>query len=191
MLLETVLIVTASQQSQTSLLQLLKDFEKTTVDFASNGAEARRIFSERDYDLVIVNTPLPDEFGDLLASDIAEDTLSGVLILVRNEMEYEIEHKLSNTAVFVLGKPLSRILFSKAVRLLNATKIRMSGVKKENIKLQKKIEDIRIINRAKYILIEYLSMTEPQAHRYLERQAMDLRLTKIEVAKHILSTYEH
>lgn len=189
--METVLIVTASQQSQTSLLQLLKDFEKTTVDFASNGAEARRMFSERDYDLVIVNAPLPDEFGDMLASDISEDTSSGVLLLVRNEVEYETEHKLSNTAVFVLGKPLSRPLFFKAVRLLEATKIRMSGIKKENIKLQKKIEDIRIINRAKYILIEYLSMTEPQAHRYLERQAMDLRLTKIEVAKHILSTYEH
>lgn len=146
---------------------------------------------ERDYDFVLVNAPLPDEFGDMLASDIAENTSLGVLLLVRNEIEYEIEHKLSNTAVFVLGKPLSRTLFFKAVRLLEATKIRMSGIKKENIKLQKKIEDIRIINRAKYILIEYLSMTEPQAHRYLERQAMDLRLTKIEVAKHILSTYEH
>lgn len=189
--METVLIVTATQQSQTSLHQLLKDFEKTSVDFASGGAEARRMFSEREYDLVIVNTPLRDEFGDMLASDIAEDTSAGVLLLVRNEIELEIEHKLAGTGVFVLGKPLSRQFFLKAVRLLEATKIRMSGIKKENIKLQKKIEDIRTINRAKYVLIECLSMTEPQAHRYLERQAMDLRLTKIEVAKHILSTYEH
>ena len=51
-------------------------------------------------------------------------------------------------------------------------------------------DDIRIINRAKYILMEYLSMTEPQAHKYLEKQAMDMRLTKIEVAENLLSTYD-
>ena len=82
-------------------------------------------------------------------------------------------------------------MFSKAVRLTEAMRNRLGGVKKENVKLRKKIDDIRIINRAKCILMEYLSMTEPQAHKYLERQAMDLRITKIEVAKRLLSTYEN
>lgn len=79
----------------------------------------------------------------------------------------------------------------KSIKLLEATKHRLEGVRKENIKLQKKIEDIRTINRAKYVLMEYLSMSEPQSHRYLERQAMDQRITKVEVAKRILSTYEN
>ena len=59
------------------------------------------------------------------------------------------------------------------------------------MRLKKQIDDIRLINRAKYILMEYLSMTEAQAHRYLEKQAMDMRITKAEVAKSILSTYEN
>ena len=67
----------------------------------------------------------------------------------------------------------------------------LGGVQKENVRLKKQIDDIRLINRAKYILMEYLSMTEAQAHRYLEKQAMDMRITKAEVAKSILSTYEN
>ena len=37
---------------------------------------------------------------------------------------------------------------------------------------------------------EYLQMSEPQAHRYLEKQAMDMRLTRAEVARSVLQTYE-
>lgn len=189
--MDTVLIAAASQQSQTSLLQLLKAIGNPSVDFTSSGTETRRQAAMREYDLILVNAPLPDEFGDNLAADMAQTTSAGVLLLVRNEIEFEVESKVLQSGVFVLPKPLSKLMFIKAMHLLEATKIRMSGIKMENIKLQKKIEDIRTINRAKYVLIEYLSMTEPQAHKYLERQAMDLRLTKIEVAKRILSTYEH
>ena len=52
------------------------------------------------------------------------------------------------------------------------------------------MNEVRIINRAKCCLIEYLKMTEPQAHRYIEKQAMDLRQTKREIAESILKTYE-
>lgn len=52
-------------------------------------------------------------------------------------------------------------------------------------------EDIKIINRAKQVLITRLSMSEPEAHRYIEKRAMDMRLTKRAVAESILKTYEY
>jgi AmiR/NasT family two-component response regulator len=58
------------------------------------------------------------------------------------------------------------------------------------VQLQLKIEEIRLVNRAKAILIQYLKMTEQEAHKYIEKQAMDLRITKREVATSILNTYE-
>ena len=60
----------------------------------------------------------------------------------------------------------------------------------ENNKLQKKIEEIRIVDRAKLVLVQVLSMTEPQAHRYIEKQAMDMRQSRTTVAENILKTYE-
>ncbi|MEI6100274.1 MAG: ANTAR domain-containing protein [Eubacteriales bacterium] len=51
-------------------------------------------------------------------------------------------------------------------------------------------EEEEIINRAKTTLMEYLGFTEPQAHRYIEKHAMDMRVTKIEIAINILKIYE-
>lgn len=51
-------------------------------------------------------------------------------------------------------------------------------------------EEEEIITRAKNTLMEYLGFTEPQAHRYIEKHAMDMRVTKIEIARNILKIYE-
>ena len=49
---------------------------------------------------------------------------------------------------------------------------------------------MKIINRAKFTLMQCLTMSEEQAHRYLEKQAMDMRISKLDVARRVLSTYE-
>lgn len=189
--MDCVLLVSKSEKGTDSLLGLLREVSNPTVDVVKSGAEARRMLLEKNYDFVFINTPLTDEFGDGLSVYVTENTHAGVILLVKAEIEEEAEIKTEDYGVFVLPKPLSKHLMFKAIRLLEATKRRLEGVQRENIKLQKKIEDIRIINRAKYVLMEYLSMSEPQSHRYLERQAMDQRITKVEVAKRILSTYEN
>lgn len=65
-----------------------------------------------------------------------------------------------------------------------------SGLQK-NPTGKKSADEIRLIERAKEVLIEYLKMTEAQAHRYIEKQAMDMRITRREVAESIIKTYEH
>ena len=60
----------------------------------------------------------------------------------------------------------------------------------ENIRLQKKIDEIRIVDRAKLVLIQVLKMTEPQAQHYIEKQSMDLRQSRLVTAENILRTYE-
>ena len=54
----------------------------------------------------------------------------------------------------------------------------------------RKLEDLRLVSRAKLILIQNMSFTEEQAHHYIERRAMDSRRTRAEVALDILKTYE-
>ncbi|MBP5753857.1 MAG: ANTAR domain-containing protein, partial [Treponema sp.] len=49
---------------------------------------------------------------------------------------------------------------------------------------------IRIVDRAKLILIQVLKMTESQAQHYIEKQSMDLRQTRLTTAENILRTYE-
>lgn len=57
--------------------------------------------------------------------------------------------------------------------------------------VEDKIQEIRLVNKAKWALIQCLGMTEEEAHRHIEKRAMDERLTRREVANRILSTYSH
>ena len=79
------------------------------------------------------------------------------------------------------------------MKIINAYIIhrrRYNFILKENEKLKKTISDIKLIDRAKITLVEYLNMSEDESHKYIEKQAMDLRITKVEVAKNILKIYE-
>ena len=71
-----------------------------------------------------------------------------------------------------------------------ASRKRVSYLENENLRLQKKIDEIRLVDRAKCILIQYLQMTEAQAHKYIEKQAMNLRQSRLQTAESILKTYE-
>jgi response regulator NasT len=61
----------------------------------------------------------------------------------------------------------------------------------ENAQLKQKIEDIRVIDRAKCILISSMKMSEQESHRYIEKQAMDMRSSRRIVAEGILKRYEN
>ena len=66
----------------------------------------------------------------------------------------------------------------------------MRQMQEKQATVEEKIEEIRLVNRAKWLLIECLSMTETEAHRYIEKQAMDARISKREVAENIIKTYK-
>lgn len=186
-----VLIASSTDKGKDFLTQFLKAHDISEITTAKSGSEARRILNEKYFDLVVINAPLLDESGEELALMVTEISMSGVIIIVKSEMADDVSAKVENYGVFVISKPISRQLFSQSLRLIAASQRRMLGLKKENVKLQKKIEEIRLVDRAKCALIQYLKLTEPQAHRYIEKQAMDRRITRGEVAESILNTYEY
>ena len=91
--------------------------------------------------------------------------------------------------ILTVSKPLARQVLYEAVNLLVAAGYRYKKVKIKNEKLTAKMAEIRIVNRAKWILIENLGLSEEEAHRVIEKQAMDERQSKREVAETIIHTY--
>ena len=188
---ESVLVVSAFDKGHAFIGGLLEPGAYAPVAAARSGGEARRMLGEGDYDFVVVDTPLPDEFGDELAVFAVEQSGAGVLLIVRGELYEGTSAKAEELGVLTLSKPLSAPLFHAAFRLLSAARVRMRRYASENRRLRIKLEEIKLVSRAKYLLIERLGMSEQQAHRYIEKQAMDLRETKREVAESILKTYEY
>ncbi|MDO5558894.1 MAG: ANTAR domain-containing protein [Oscillospiraceae bacterium] len=188
--MERTLLVSGSSQALSLLSDLIKCYGCEQILTSSSGSEARRLINRTDFDLIIISTPLPDEFGKDFAITCADKTNAGILLICKSDYSDELSDLLSAYGVCVLGKPLNKTLFFHSIKLLQSTRARMMTVMNEYNKLQTKIEETRIISRAKCVLIQYLKLTEPQAHRYIEKQAMDSRQSKVEVAQRILKTYE-
>ncbi len=189
--MDSALLVSFSEKSTALLTNILNEASVCDITTVSNAGEARRLLIERDFDLCVINTPLPDEFGGNLALNIAAKGITEVILIVKSEHFDEISEKVENYGVITIAKPISRALLWNAIKLAQATHKKVQAVQSENKKLIQKIEDIRIIDRAKCILISHLSMTEREAHRYIEKQAMDMRISRREVAEKILRTYEN
>ena len=188
--MERILLVSATEKSRTMLSQFLTSCGvQAQLAPASSGAEARRMLVDGLFDLILVNTPLPDEFGTELALDLSGGT-AGVLLLVKNDYFDQVCYKVEREGVLTVGKPSSRQTLYGAVKLAAAMSARLAKMERKNKTLQEKMADIRTVNRAKWLLIENLNMTERDAHYYIEKQAMDMRLSRHEVAENIIRTYD-
>ena len=185
----SVLIVSASDKFTDAITGMLPESKYRPVKFASSVSEARRELLERAYDVVIVNAPLPDEFGTRFAVDICQSGGAGVMLFVKSEHFSEISDKAGEYGVMVLSRPTSPAIVSQSLALICATRERIRRVEQKAQTMEEKMEEIRLVNRAKWILIDQLKMSEPDAHRYIEKTAMDRCVTKRAVAQSIIRTY--
>lgn len=186
---KSILLVSSSEKGNESIRELLSSDDLMNVRTLPTASEARRALMESSFDVIIVNAPLSDEFGLDFAVSLTQTTQSGILLLVKNNIFEQVCDKVTPSGVITVAKPITRTLFRQATAMLIAAENRFQRLQSENEKLQVKIEEIRLVDRAKLILVERLNMSETQAHRYIEKQAMDMRITKKEVASGILKMY--
>ena len=189
----SVLIVSASEKFNSALEPLLPVTTFLPLKMVGSIAEAQRQLLDRSYDIIIINTPLPDDFGRKFAVDAVGDKGERgtvVLLCVKSELYAEIYEKVVDYGIFILRKPISMQMMVQALDWMCAVRERLGRLEKKKISLEDKMAEIRIVNRAKWALIEICQMTEDNAHRYIEKQAMDRCITKREAAEEILKTYK-
>lgn len=148
------------------------------------------MMTDGSFAFVVVNAPLTDETGLELAMELTGSTLCAVVLLVKNELMSMVYQPATEAGVLVVGKPLMPQWFQQTVQVASATRSRMLLLSRENEKLTRKLEELRVIDRAKCLLIERTRVTEAEAHRAIEKEAMDERLPRVMVARKILERYE-
>jgi len=189
--LSRILIVSSTGKGHMAFRALLKESDVHSDIAASfSCSEARRLVGELEFDIVIINTPLPDESGIELSSFITEQTLSSVLLVVSENKVMEVTEKVQRNGVIVIGRPVHQSFFYQSIILASSLRQRLSGMKKENSNLRAKLEEIKLVDKAKCSLVQYLGLDEERAHHYVEKMAMDQRRNKSEVARAILKTYQ-
>lgn len=182
-----VLLVSASEPFNRSLRALLPEGMFSPVVTVGSEGAARRLLLERRFDLLLINAPLPDAMGTRLAHTAAESDM-GILLFVKGEQYDGVSLEMLRHGVLTLAKPATQHAVTQALRLLCASRERLRRMEKRTETLERKMEEVRLVSRAKWVLIARYAMTEEEAHRYIEKQAMDRCITKRELAEEILST---
>ena len=182
----SVLSVAAAEKFHTSLRELLPAGRYDPVHSAFDAAEARRRILESRYDIIVISAPLRDEFGTHLAQHFAENSGAGILLLVKPEYYSDVSAQVTPLGVLTLAKPTSPQLMLQCMGLLCGTRERLRRMEQKSASIEDKMAEIRLVNRAKWTLIEKQGMSEQDAHRYIEKQAMDRCVSKRVVAEEIL-----
>ena len=188
--LYSVLIVSANENFNSAISDLLPESQYEPIHKVSSVSAAKRAIAERPFDFIFVNSPLPDEPGTRFAIDVCTSRNSVVLIFVRGEINMEVHDKVAEYGVFTLPKPTPKPTMLQALNWMISARERLRRFEKKTLSIEEKMEEIRTVNRAKWILISEFQMSEPDAHRHIEKTAMDRCISKKEVADEIIRNHE-
>lgn len=187
---DSILLAGSTDKSRALLTSLVPPGMFADVRVCGSGAETRRALAEREWSAVVVNAPLADESGLDLTMELAHQSASGVVLLVRADMAETVALRVRDDGVLVVPKPVMRPMFEQALAYAMAARGRLMSLRAENDRLEKKLAELRLVDRAKCLLIERQGLTEEQAHRRIEKQAMDTRQTRAAVAQAILARWD-
>lgn len=187
--MERALIVCDSEKGTDFYKSFLKENGIVDIVISENGPEAKRKIIDYDFDLCIINGPINGDTGEQLSIDIAEKNICQVLLFVKAERIEEITEHVEDYGVITVSKPINKQMFWQALKLARVAQRRILMAHKESAKLERKLEDMKVVSRAKLLLITNLGITEESAHKYLEKQAMDMRMTRVEVAREVIKQY--
>lgn len=183
------LIVSRSERFIQEIGSLLS-VEQFRKDYAVSAGEARRRLLERTYDFIIINAPLTDEFGSRLSMDVSVSAGTIAVLFALSDVYEEIVHKAAPHGVFIIRKPASQSVVTQSLSLLISARERLRAVEKKAGKAESKIEEIRVVNKAKWLLIDNEGMSENDAHKTIEKAAMDAGITKKQAAQMIIEKYQ-
>ncbi len=184
------LIICTNCEMTALLTDVLKDIEPVELLLAQ-GSEARNIAASNELDIILSVMPFADGFGLDTAAYISSVSSAEQVVFAPSKVYDEVCSKTVGLDLSVLPKNVNRSLALSIIRKALAMKRDMDAAKKRNEELERKIDEDRLIYRAKCVLIEYLKITEDEAHRILQKRAMDKHLQLYKAALEVLKMYEY
>ena len=183
-----ILLISSSKSFSLGISNALMH-ESYEIEMIDSISKAKRKVLDKDFDIIIINSPVIDDFGLDFAIEEAITNVSGILMFVKPEVESEIYYKTYQYGILTLTKPSTKSILLQSLRLLGSAIAKREQIYNKPKNINEKLEEIKIINTAKLLLIEHEKLTEDEAHKYLERKAMDFRQSKIKIEKNIIDEY--
>ncbi len=178
----SVLVVTKDTKlSSTVSVMLMPPLFETEVITDFN--EARRRVSERVYNIILVD--YAEGSGADFAID-ASESLSTILLLTPQQLFEEVSYRVEGYGIITMPNPFDQFYFYNMIKAAIAVQYKVQVLSSQTTKLKVKMEEIKQVNRAKMLLMQNMNMTEQEAHRYIEKEAMDRSMKRIAIAEEII-----
>ena len=168
------------------LVELLEEHGYEIVGQASDGEEAVRLANELEPDLIVMDVKMPKMDGITAADKIAEDRICAVVMLTAFSQRDLIKRAKEAGAMAYVVKPFDASDVIPAIEIAMARFAEIRGVEDEVMDLEERLESRKIVDQAKGILQTSLDLTEPEAFRWIQKTAMDLRKPMREVAEGVV-----
>jgi AmiR/NasT family two-component response regulator len=166
------------------LVEMLSESGYEVVGQASNGQEAIDLARELKPDLAILDVKMPILDGISAATQIIE--FSPVLMLTAFSQKDLIERASDAGAMAYVVKPFTINDLIPAIEISISRHRQMKSLALEVSDLHERLESRKLIDRAKGILMKALNLSEPEAFSWIQRAAMDRRISMKEVAKAVI-----
>jgi len=167
------------------LVEMLQEAGYTVVAQAANGEEAIALATEHRPDLAILDVKMPILDGISAAEKII--SIAPVLMLTAFSQRELVERARDAGVMAYVVKPFTIGDLVPAIEIAISRHTQMRSLAEEVADLHERLETRKIIDRAQGILMKALNLSEPEAFSWIQRAAMDRRLTMKEVAHAVIS----
>ncbi|MEZ5086130.1 MAG: response regulator [Tessaracoccus sp.] len=183
----TVLVAEDEALIRLDLVELLGEEGYDVVGQASDGDEAVELARKLVPDLVIMDVKMPKMDGIAAAEIIAEERIAPIVMLTAFSQRDLVERARDAGAMAYVVKPFDASDVVPAIEIAMGRFAELKAIEDELATLEERFESRKIIDQAKGILQKDLGLTEPEAFRWIQKTAMDLRKSMRDVAEGVIS----
>ncbi len=169
------------------LAEMLEEEGYDVVGQAGDGARAVELAEQLRPDLVIVDVKMPRLDGISAAQRIAEQRIAPVVILTAFSQRDLVDRARDAGAMAYLVKPFNKHDLVPAIEMAVSRFSELALLEAEVADLTDRLETRKAVDRAKSVLQRQLSLSEPDAFRWIQKTAMDLRLSMRQVADGVIA----
>lgn len=169
------------------LIETLREEGYDVVAEAARGDEALKLIEEHSPDLAILDVKMPGLDGIEVAREVVANRLSAVLILTAFGQRELVERAAEAGAMAYLVKPWQRSDLVPAIEMALARHREATALAEENLELADQLEVRKLVDRAKGKLMDSSGLSENEAFRFIQTNAMSARRSMRDVAESVLS----
>ncbi|WP_313568399.1 ANTAR domain-containing response regulator [Acetoanaerobium noterae] len=189
MISKNILIAEDELITRMDIAEIIKEAQHNVVGEASDGFDCIELCRKHRPDLVIMDIKMPILDGIKASKIIMEENIAGCIVLLTayNDKEYVEEAKKVGVMNYLI-KPIDEKSIIPAIEVALSRNEEMRAMKSEVEKLEKKLEDRKIIEKAKGIIMHREKISEEEAYCMLRNMSMKKRCSLRTLAEIIVKT---